>query len=277
MLKWGLLRTVTALDCTLGWIFNSVILHGLKSFRDIFMPAAYCETCMKSWYAHWRCFLFVFLPHTHTQQFFCFESQNHHWFITRASKQSRAQAYRTCSHSKCCVWLELQFACVWAGWHMTALSCHLAEGRKHVTGFSSHTYMCRPRAEAAPSAVSASLALYLLWKSMHMFCKAPLAPDISAKKPEGENYWKVERLGKAQMDASAERLTETSVPAASSLPLISSPLGMSALCCFGSRSLCSASLLILFYSSVFSECYWHNQFSLITKHLRPGTLQRKVV
>lgn len=127
---------------------------------------------------------------------------------------------------------------------------------------------------------SAGLALSLLWKHMHMFCKAPLAPDSSAKK-EGEKCWKAELLGRAQMDGSAEWLPKTPVPAASSLPLFSFPLGMSVLCCcFWSRSLCFPSLLILcllllLFSSVFLESCWHNQFSVTQSSLVQALYKEK--
>lgn len=85
------------------------------------------------------------------------------------------------------------------------------------------THICTGLEQEQPFQPSAGLALSLLWKYMHMFCKAPLAPDSSAKK-EGEKCWKAELLGRAQMDASAEWLPKTPVPAASSLPLFSFPL-----------------------------------------------------
>lgn len=170
---------------------------------------------------------------------------NYHWFITRASEESRARAYHTCSPSKCFVWLKLLFACVWVGMHIAALCCHLAEGRKHVTGFSSYAYMHRARTGAALPAFCRLGSFSPMEIHAHAL-QGSFGSDSSAKK-EGEKCWKAELLGRAQMDAFAEWLPETPVPAASSLPLFF-PLGTSVLrCWFWSRSLCFPSLLILWF------------------------------
>lgn len=176
--------------------------------------------------------------------------------------------------------MKLLFACVWVGMHIAVLCCHLAEGRKHVTGFYSHAFernMHRARAEAALPAFCRLGSFSPMEIHAHVL-QGSFGSDSSAK-TEGEKCWKAELLGRAQMDASAEWLPETPVPAASSLPLFSFPLGVSVLCCcFRSRSLCFPSLLILcflllLFSSVFLESCWHNQFSVFVELLRPSTLQ----
>lgn len=120
--------------------------------------------------------------------------------------------------------MKLLFACVWAGMHIAVLCCHLAEGRKHVTGFYSHAFernMHRARAEAALPAFCRLGSFSPMEIHAHVL-QGSFGSDSSAK-TEGEKCWKAELLGRAQMDASAEWLPETPVPAASSLPLFSFP------------------------------------------------------
>lgn len=120
--------------------------------------------------------------------------------------------------------LKLLFTCVWVGMHMAALCCHLAEGRKHVTGFSAHAFerkMHRARAEAAFPAFCRLGSFSPMEIHAHVL-QGSFGSDSSAK-TEGEKCWKAELLGRAQMDASAELLPETPVPAASSFPLFSFP------------------------------------------------------